>query len=120
MVFGSAMPKYQGRIRVLVLSRHRDESIIVNGNVGITVVDIRGDKCRLGIEAPKGMYIHRDEVLRAINREGEKIYPMPCLSLPKQVYEHVERMAADRNLSMDAMLSQWITSSVENMMAQAG
>lgn len=55
---------------MLVLSRHRDESIIIGDDIVITVVDIRGDKVRLGIEAPKTMPVHRSEVYDAIKRNG--------------------------------------------------
>lgn len=54
---------------MLVLSRKRDESIIIGDGVRITVVDIRGDKVRLGIDAPKEVAVHRAEVYRAIERE---------------------------------------------------
>ena len=54
---------------MLVLSRHRDESIIIGDNIVITIVDIRGDKVRLGIEAPKEVPVHRQEVYEAIQRE---------------------------------------------------
>jgi carbon storage regulator len=57
---------------MLVLSRQRDESIIVGDNVQITVVDIRGDKVRLGIEAPAHISVHRKEVFDAIQRENRK------------------------------------------------
>ena len=53
---------------MLVLSRQRDESIIIGDNIVITVVDIRGDKVRLGIEAPKDVPVHRQEVYDAIKR----------------------------------------------------
>jgi carbon storage regulator len=53
----------------LVLSRHRDESIIIGDDIVITVVDIRGDKCRLGIVAPLAISVHRQEVYEAIQRE---------------------------------------------------
>ena len=53
---------------MLVLSRKKNESIIINGNVTIVVVEIRGDKVRLGIEAPKEISVHRREVYDAINR----------------------------------------------------
>ena len=55
---------------MLVLSRHRDESIIIGDNIVITIVDIRGDKVRLGIEAPKKIPVHRQEVYEAIQREN--------------------------------------------------
>ena len=54
---------------MLVLSRQRDESIIIGDNIVITVVDIRGDKVRLGIDAPKEVPVHRREVYEAIQRE---------------------------------------------------
>ena len=56
---------------MLVLSRHRDESIIIGDNIVITIVDIRGDKVRLGIDAPKEIPVHRQEVYDAIQREKE-------------------------------------------------
>jgi carbon storage regulator len=57
---------------MLVLSRQRDESIIIGDNVQITVVDIRGDKVRLGIDAPPDISVHRKEVFDAIQRENRK------------------------------------------------
>ena len=58
---------------MLVLSRQRDESIIIGENIVITVVDIRGDKVRLGIQAPTEIPVHRQEVCEAIQREQGKI-----------------------------------------------
>ena len=55
---------------MLVLSRHRDESIMIGDDVVITIVDIRGDKVRLGIDAPKDIPVHRREVYAAIQREN--------------------------------------------------
>ena len=57
---------------MLVLSRHRDESIMIGDDVVITIVDIRGDKVRLGIEAPHDIPVHRQEVYEAIKRENER------------------------------------------------
>jgi carbon storage regulator len=57
---------------MLVLSRQRDESIIIGENIVITVVDIRGDKVRLGIQAPTEIPVHRQEVYEAIQREQGK------------------------------------------------
>lgn len=54
---------------MLVLSRHRDESIMIGDDVVITIVDIRGDKVRLGIQAPTEIPVHRQEVYEAIQRE---------------------------------------------------
>jgi len=57
---------------MLVLSRHRDESIIIGDDIVVTVVDIRGDKVRLGIEAPTKVPVHRQEVYEAIQREKQR------------------------------------------------
>ena len=57
---------------MLVLSRQRDESIIIGDNIVITVVDIRGDKVRLGINAPSEIPVHRQEVYEAIQRENQR------------------------------------------------
>jgi carbon storage regulator len=57
---------------MLVLSRHRDESIMIGDDVVVTIVDIRGDKVRLGIDAPQDIPVHRQEVYEAIKRENRK------------------------------------------------
>ena len=57
---------------MLVLSRTRDESIIIGDNVVVTVVDVRGDKVKLGIEAPQDISVHRREVYEAIRRENQQ------------------------------------------------
>ncbi len=57
---------------MLVLSRQRDESIVIGENVVVTIVDIRGDKVRLGIQAPGEIPVHRQEVYEAIRRENRK------------------------------------------------
>ncbi len=56
---------------MLVLSRKKNESIIIDGRIRITVVEVRGDKVRLGIEAPREVPVHRSEVLEAIRREEQ-------------------------------------------------
>ena len=58
---------------MLVLSRKKDESIVINNDITIVVVEIRGDKVRLGVEAPKEVPVHRREVFEAIAR-GEPVY----------------------------------------------
>lgn len=54
---------------MLVLSRKKDEKIIIGDSITLMVVEIRGDKVRLGIEAPKEVAVHREEVYEAIKRE---------------------------------------------------
>ncbi len=53
---------------MLVLSRKKNESIVINNDITIVVVEIRGDKVRLGVEAPKEVPVHRREVYDSIRR----------------------------------------------------
>lgn len=72
---------------MLVLSRTRDESIIIGDNVVVTIVDVRGDKVRLGIDAPIEIPVHRREVYEAIqreNRQAAKIQPQEAQQLPSK------------------------------------
>jgi len=57
---------------MLVLSRQRDETIMIGDDVEVTIVDIRGDKVRLGITAPRSIQVHRKEVYDAIKRENQR------------------------------------------------
>ncbi len=57
---------------MLVLSRQKDQSIIIGDNIEITIVDVRGDKVRLGITAPKDVPVHRREIYEAIQREKKE------------------------------------------------
>ncbi len=57
---------------MLVLSRQKDESIMIGDDVEITIVDVRGNKVRLGITAPKEIPVHRMEVYEAIQREKKE------------------------------------------------
>ena len=60
---------------MLVLSRKKNESIIINDDITVTVIEIRGDKVRLGIEAPKDVSVHRREVYEAIHGSDPIIGP---------------------------------------------
>ena len=62
---------------MLVLSRKLNESIVINDDITVTVVDIRGDKVRLAIEAPKEVPVHRREVFDAIHRNDLHVQPQP-------------------------------------------
>ncbi|MCA9082922.1 MAG: carbon storage regulator CsrA [Planctomycetaceae bacterium] len=55
---------------MLVLSRKKNESIVINDDIVVTIVEVRGDKVRLGIQAPKDVPVHRKEILDAILREN--------------------------------------------------
>jgi carbon storage regulator len=61
---------------MLVLSRKKDESIVINNDITIVVVEIRGDKVRLGVEAPKEVPVHRQEVFEAIARGETVVEPV--------------------------------------------
>jgi len=65
---------------MLVLSRKRDERIVIGDNIVITIVDVRGDKVRIGIEAPLDVPVHRQEVLDALRREAAKSADVPPTS----------------------------------------
>jgi len=58
---------------MLVLSRKKNESIVINDDITIVVVEIRGDKVRLGIDAPKEVPVHRQEVYEAIRRKQQAL-----------------------------------------------
>jgi carbon storage regulator len=58
---------------MLVLSRKKNESIVINNDITIVVVEIRGDKVRLGVEAPKEVPVHRREVYDAIRRNDVRV-----------------------------------------------
>ena len=58
---------------MLVLSRKPNESIVIRDDIVITVIDVRGDKVRLGFDAPKDVPVHRQEVYEAIKRENEQV-----------------------------------------------
>lgn len=75
---------------MLVLSRQRDESVIINDDIEIRVVDVRGDKVRLGFVAPRTVSIHRKEIYEVIRRENAlaaQLQPgdVPALGGPKPV-----------------------------------
>ncbi len=68
---GGTGPGPNREVKMLILSRKTSEVIHIGDNIRIMVVEIRGDKVRLGIEAPREIPVHRAEVLRAIQRGNE-------------------------------------------------
>ncbi|MBN2580173.1 MAG: carbon storage regulator CsrA [Pirellulales bacterium] len=71
---------------MLVLSRQRDESIMIGDQVVVTIVDIRGDKVRIGIQAPSEIPVHRREVYEAIQREGRRSVPREHPNIPPSAF----------------------------------
>jgi carbon storage regulator len=74
---------------MLILSRKKDESIIIGDNIEISIVDIKGDHVKLGIQAPKNVKVYRQEVYNAILKENEAAansvteFELPVLPLKK-------------------------------------
>jgi carbon storage regulator len=68
---------------MLVLSRQRSETIMIGDDIEVTVVDIRGDKVRLGITAPRQVSVHRKEVYDAIRRENRAAAQVKPEDLPE-------------------------------------
>ena len=69
---------------MLVLSRRKDESIMISENIEVIIVDVRANKVRLGITAPKSVPVHRKEIYDAIHHDGAgKTQELDCLSLKK-------------------------------------
>ena len=56
---------------MLVLSRQSDETIVIGDNIRVTIVEVRGDKVRIGIEAPRDVSVHRQEIYDAIRRDAQ-------------------------------------------------
>ncbi len=70
---------------MLVLSRQRDETIIIGDDIEITIVDIRGEKVRVGINAPPHVSVHRKEVYEAIKREKQAQADASGAAIPGKV-----------------------------------
>lgn len=66
---------------MLVLTRKKDQSIIINDNIEITIVDVQGDQVRIGIKAPREVTIHRKEVFLEIQQENRKAAKVGKISL---------------------------------------
>ena len=65
-------------IIMLVLSRKKDEKIVIGDSITLMVIEIRGDKVRLGIDAPRDVAVHREEVYEAIKREAGEQQKTEC------------------------------------------
>ncbi|RME39870.1 MAG: carbon storage regulator [Planctomycetota bacterium] len=83
---------------MLVLSRQRDETIIIGDDVEITVVDIRGDKVRLGITAPRHIQVHRKEVYEAIKRENQQAAKISPRDVPPLAEQDADKEGKNPNV----------------------
>jgi len=96
---------------MLVLSRYRDESIFIGDDIVITVVDIRGDRVRIGVQAPPDVSVHRQEVYDAIkngvNRESNVARSnAPAPSIPKPVVAPLGEELKKRKAKLSAASSE--------------
>jgi carbon storage regulator len=82
---------------MLVLSRQKDESIMIGDDVEVTIVDVRGDKVRLGITAPKEIPVHRMEVYEAIQREKREKQAQEQEKSEKNEKQAQEREKSEKN-----------------------
>ena len=87
---------------MLVMTRKRDESILVDGNIEITVVEIRGDKVRLGVRAPKEVPVHRREVYESIlgDESLASVVPADAAAMP--------RSSGSRSSATDEAALVWV------------
>lgn len=93
------LPNERSAVEVLVLSRQRDESIMIGDDVEIIIVDVRGDKVRLGITAPKSIPVHRREIYDAIQREkGQKKEEAQQQQKPQEQQDSSDEKAQDGKL----------------------
>ena len=78
---------------MLVISRRANETIVVNDNIRVTVVEIRGDKVRLGVVAPRDVPVHRQEVYEAVHGRdhGEMWISVPAQSADRNLIEEIDR-----------------------------
>ena len=73
---------------MLVLSRRKDEAIVIGDNIRLMVLEVRGDKVRLGIDAPRDVPVHREEIAEAIAREEQRNKPLKFVC---QTHAHLTR-----------------------------
>lgn len=66
---------------MLVLTRKKEQSIVINDNIEITIIDIQGDQVRVGINAPKSVSIYRKEIFLEIQEENKKASEINNISL---------------------------------------
>lgn len=70
---------------MLALTRKKGEALVINNNIEITVLEIRGDQIKLGITAPKDVPVYRKEVYLQIQKENEEALNLDSLEVLKNV-----------------------------------
>lgn len=73
---------------MLILSRRKDESVIIDDDIEISIIDIRGDQVKLGIKAPRNVKVYRNEIFQAIQAENRAAaaapIDLPILEIPEK------------------------------------
>ncbi|MDK2800253.1 MAG: carbon storage regulator [Clostridiales bacterium] len=73
---------------MLILTRKREQSIVIGENIEITVIEVQGDQVRLGINAPKNISIHRKEVFLEIQEENKRAAQVKSINLKNLFDNH--------------------------------
>jgi cytosine/creatinine deaminase len=105
---------------MLVLTRQRDETIIIRDDIEVTVVDIRGDKVRLGINAPRDVQIYRKEIyaqIKGANREAAKMQPSDLTNLPAGAPEPVAIAAAPQFPRAAGAIDPFLQAAIDEALA---
>ncbi len=84
---------------MLVLSRHRDETIMIGDDTELTIIDIRGDKVRIGIKAPPHVPVHRKEAYDAIRLENEQAMSLADPDLKSTITGKAHRRTAANGIA---------------------
>jgi carbon storage regulator CsrA len=80
---------------MVIISRRKNESLVIGDNITVTVIEIRGDKVRLGVELPKEMSLHRREVYDAIHRAANEVVSSPRKTLSVLQFTHAVVFVSD-------------------------
>ena len=112
---------------MLVLTRQKDEQVVIGNQVLIQVIEIRGDKVRLGIDAPRSISVHRAEVQEAINdnlrQMGTQVKPAVTLLTKPPVeaagHQLIDRLRTRRELKQQLFVSQCLANSLKTRAEQS-
>ncbi|MGA2583870.1 MAG: carbon storage regulator CsrA [Tepidisphaeraceae bacterium] len=104
---------------MLVLTRQRDQTVMIGDDIEVTVVDVRGDKVRLGISAPKNVSVHRKEVWEQIRRENQsaaELRPEDVANLPKDPATSQPLTANYPRLATDQPADPFMSAAIDEAM----